>query len=231
MKKYLWLVMGILYFFTAAVAVTAREALSAEKVVGAGQDGFSVVIDAGHGGMDGGVTGITTGVKESDLNLSLAFLLQELFLDAGFSVTMTRKTSFGLCEGAKPWTKKGDMKMRKEIIQTSNPDFVLSIHQNSLAFTRSTRGAQVFYKQGEEQGKRVALLAQNALNAVYARHGVKGRNAVAAEYYMLECANVPSLIIECGFLSNPDDEKLLLTDVHKKQIAVAIFSGVVASLA
>ena len=107
---------------------------------------------------------------------------------------------------------------------------MISIHQNSLAFTQNTRGAQVFYKKGEEEGKRLALLTQNSLNAVYGKYGVKPRNAVAAEYYMLECANVPSLIIECGFLSNPEDEKLLLTDFHKNQIAGAIFSSVVAML-
>lgn len=230
MRKYLSLLTAFFYLFLVTVSVLLCVNSPLGQTVMSAQKRLSVVIDAGHGGIDGGVTGKTTGVKESDLNLSISYILKDLFVDAGFLVTMTRATEFGVTDGINAWTKKGDMKKRREIIQETNPDFVLSIHQNALAFNRSIRGAQVFYAQGKETDKQLAVIMQTALNAVYQKHGVKPRNATVGEYYMLECTTAPSLIIECGFLSSPNDEKLLLQDFHKKQIANAIFTSVVATL-
>ena len=230
MRKYVSLIMAIFYLFILSFSVVLREVFGEVSRVSTTQKPLSIVIDAGHGGVDGGVEGKQTGVTESEVNLSIAYLLKDLFLDAGFVVTMTRKTEFGLTDGTSGWTKKGDMKKRREIIQETNPDFVLSIHQNALAFNRSTRGAQVFYRKDKEADKQLAVVMQNSLNAVYAKYGVKPRNAMTGDYYMLKCTNVPSLIVECGFLSSPEDEKLLLQDFHKKQIASSIFASVMSVL-
>ena len=189
-----------------------------------------VVIDAGHGGIDGGVTGKQTGVKESDVNLSLSFLLKDVFEDAGFSVVLTRKTEHGLASDGGLWTKNADMRKRREIAQNASADLVLSIHQNFLPSSSKVRGGQVFYKAGEESNEKLARCVQDGINSVYTKYGVKNRMAKAGEYYMLECTNAPSLIVECGFLSNAEDEYLLTTVLHKKQIASAIFSGVMAYL-
>ena len=230
MRKYLSLLTAFFYLFILTSSVLLCVNSSLEQSVISEEKQFLIVIDAGHGGLDGGVTGKATGVKESDLNLAISYILKDLFVDAGFLVTMTRLTEFGVTDGINAWTKKGDMKKRREIIQEANPDFVLSIHQNALAFNSSIRGAQVFYSKGKEKDKELALIMQNSLNAVYQKYGVKPRNAMVGEYYMLECTVAPSFIVECGFLSSPNDEKLLLQDVHKKQIANAIFASVVASL-
>ena len=97
-----------------------------------------------------------------------------------------------------------------------------------LPSSSSVRGGQVFYKKGVANGEKLALCVQDGINSVYTKHGVKKRVAKEGEYYMLECTNAPSLIVECGFLSSPEDECLLKTDSHKKQLANAIFSGALA---
>lgn len=191
------------------------------------EEKFHVVVDAGHGGMDGGVVGRKTGVKESDLNLSIAFSLKEELEDAGFLVTMTRKTQFGLAETGAKWSKKQDMKMRKSIIAESDPSLVISIHQNYYPSV-SSRGGQVFYLKTCELGKNLALGVQEKINELYAKDGVKGRVATPSDYYILDCTSAPSIIVECGFLSSPKDEALLLTENYRAQIAKSIFAGVMS---
>ncbi len=189
------------------------------------EERLKVVVDAGHGGMDGGVTGRKTGVKESDVNLAIAFCLKDVLEDAGFLVTMTRKTQFGLTEDNKKWTKRGDMRRRKEIIEESNAALVVSIHQNAYPSV-STRGGQVFYLKGKERSKDLALCVQKRLNELYAKDGVKERVATPSGYYILSCVDVPSIIVECGFLSNAKDETFLLSRAYQKAIAESIFSGI-----
>lgn len=199
----------------------------AASVFVATEEKMRVVVDAGHGGMDGGVTGRKTGAKESDVNLSIAFCLKDVLEDAGFLVTMTRKTQFGLSEDNKKWTKQGDMRCRKEIVEESGADLVVSIHQNAYPSV-STRGGQVFYLKGQESSKNFALCVQERINALYTKHGVKERVATPSKYYILNCVDVPSIIVECGFLSNAKDEELLLSKNHQKALAESIFSGIMA---
>lgn len=190
-----------------------------------GENELKIVVDAGHGGMDGGVTGVKTGEKESNINLKIAFALSSVLEDAGFQVTMTRKTEYGLTDGKGKWSKRKDMQIRKEIIQNSRPSLVLSIHQNFYP-TGSARGGQVFYLKGDENAKRLALCVQESLNGLYAKRGVKGRVATPSKYYILNCSSAPSIIVECGFLSSATDDTLLAMDTHRIAIAKSIFSGV-----
>ncbi|MCD7729746.1 MAG: N-acetylmuramoyl-L-alanine amidase, partial [Clostridia bacterium] len=93
----------------------------------------TIVIDAGHGGMDAGIYGVTTKNKESDINLAIAIYLKGYFADAGFNAVMTRKTQAGLYGLPVKGFKKRDMQKRKEIIENCNADMVISIHQNSAS--------------------------------------------------------------------------------------------------
>ena len=215
--------MSLVCIVVAAFSLGLRSLNS--SVAASTEDKFHVVVDAGHGGMDGGVIGRKTGVKESDLNLSIAFSLKEVLEDAGFLVTMTRKTQFGLAETGKKWTKRGDMRRRKEIIQESNPSLVVSVHLNSYP-SSSSRGGQVFYKKDSVEGKNLALCIQEKINELYAEDGVKNRVITPSDYYVLDCAPVPSVIVECGFLSSAKDEALLLTESYRGKIARSIFGGI-----
>ncbi|MBR2341761.1 MAG: N-acetylmuramoyl-L-alanine amidase [Clostridia bacterium] len=230
MRRYFSIIFATICFCITACFTALRSIVYEREnsIFASSERVFTVVIDAGHGGMDGGVVGKRTGIKESDLNLGVSFALKDVFEDAGFFVVLTRKTQLGLSDDVGLWNKNADMRKRREIIKNANPDLVLSIHQNSLPSSTRVRGGQVFYKTDSLVGEKLAVLVQDAINFVYSKHGVKDRVAKAEEYYMLECTNAPSLIVECGFLSNAEDEYLLTTNTHKKQLANAIFSGVMA---
>ena len=185
----------------------------------------TVVIDAGHGGVDAGVMGKATGTKESEINLCIAKYLHGYFADAGFNVVMTRTTQGGLYGLSTKGFKMRDMKKRKEIIEKNNPDMVISIHQNFCPIP-SRRGGTVFFDKDSECGKLLADSIQNRLNVM--KECVKQSAALVGDYYMLKCPQNPSVIVECGFLSNSDDEALLITAEYQKSIAYAIFNGAVA---
>lgn len=186
------------------------------------QSRYTIVIDAGHGGIDGGVLGATTGVKESEINLSIAKKLKELFSSVGFNCVMTRITSSGLYGYLAPGHKDRDMRARAKIINESNPSLVISIHQNKYS-SPSRRGGQAFYKKGDKQSYLLATTLQQALNGVYT--GVKDYAPLCGDYFILNVSPCPAVIVECGFLSNPQDEALLITEEFQLSLATAIFNG------
>ena len=213
--------------FITAVTLCLR-ALSTPQTVGAERK-LSIVLDAGHGGIDGGVTGRKTGIKESDLNLSITHVLSETLTDMGFEVTLTRKTEGGLYGTPTKGFKRRDMQKRKEIIEEAKPALVLSIHQNFYP-SSSTRGAQVFYNKASVEGQTLATCLQEKLNGLYREQGVKNRTVSSGEYYMIECTSYPSVIVECGFLSNSLDEALLITKNWQKRLSQSIAQGVIEYL-
>lgn len=188
---------------------------------------YKIVLDAGHGGVDGGVSGVNTGVKESELNLIITKKLEKQLLEAGFSVVLTRKTDAGLYGLATENLKRKDMQKRQEIINKERPNLVLSIHLNKFSVS-TRRGAQVFYKNGDENAKLLANSIQNAFNLM--EEAPRQSSALVGDYYILKCSNYPSVIAECGFLSNPDDESLLITDEYQEKIAYSIYRGIVEYL-
>lgn len=209
---------------TAITFIICLGALSVRAVNEETPSKIRVVIDAGHGGVDGGVSGVTTGVKESDLNLKVAFKLEEYFLSAGISVVLTRNSEAGLYGNAVKNLKRKDMEKRRDIIKSVKPDLVISVHMNKYSL-QSRRGAQVFYKKGSENGKLLAENVQKSFNLM--SEAVRSCSALTGDYYILNCTEYPSVIVECGFLSNPEDEALLITDKYQQSVAYAIFKGVI----
>ncbi len=215
-----------LFLFVSAFALCVRT-LDFAVPVFALKNEMTILLDAGHGGVDGGVSGRKTGVKESDLNLAITLALQEELTDAGFEVVLTRRTETGLYGTATKGFKKRDMQKRREIILAAKPDLVVSIHQNFYP-TGNTRGAQVFYSKKDERAQRLAEKLQASMNGLYEKEGVKPRVKQTGEYYMLECSPYTSVIVECGFLSNLEDEKLLNKQSFQKKLADSIASGITA---
>ena len=229
-KSFLACAVAVAVLFVSAVGVCVR-ALFLPQAVFAGESvPIKIVLDAGHGGIDGGVTGVTTGTKESDVNLAITLRLKQTLDDMGFQTVLTRKTEAGLYDTATDGFKRRDMQRRKEIVQNADPALVISVHQNRYP-AASVRGAQVFFKRGDVEGERLASLLQEKLNALYQTEKVKGRKHTPSEYFMLSCTQNPSVIVECGFLSSPADEKLLLSPTWQKRLAESIGAGVVAYLA
>lgn len=191
---------------------------------GVGNGDVRIVLDAGHGGKDGGVSGISSGIKESTLNLDVVKRIERHLVASGFSVTLTRSSDAGLYGVATSNLKKRDMLKRKEIITEAKPTLVVSVHMNAYALS-SRCGAQVFYKAGSEEGKLLASLVQKSFNSMEKK--TRECNALSGDYYILNCSEYPSIIAECGFLSNPEEEKLLLTEEYREDLAYAIFKGII----
>lgn len=207
--------------FTAAVLL-ASFGISAVSAANAGEGApFSVVLDAGHGGVDPGVLGVNTKTKESDINLQIVRLLEKYFADAGFSVVLTRKNEGGLYGLPTTGYKRRDMEKRRDVIEQTAPNLVISVHQNNFIADRTRRGGQVFFKEGDERGKALADCIQSRLNAL---NGCD-YSALKGDYYILNCTQYASVIVECGFLSNAEDEKLLLDEEYRQKAAYVIFSG------
>ena len=212
----------------AALAVTVGMCLYALAQTAAGMRRMTVVVDAGHGGIDGGVVGRTTKVKESDLNLAVSRLLKAELEDAGFCVIETRPTAAGLYGAATAGYKRRDMQKRAEIINAASPVAVISVHQNFFSAS-SRRGAQVFFRADNALSETLACSVQTALNEM--PECVVKSEALCGDYYVLNCSDYPAVIVECGFLSNAEDEKLLTSSAYQKRIAQTIAAGMLAFLA
>lgn len=220
-QKFAFLMCPIIALAIISVTVTAPRQAS---VVG---DKMTVVIDAGHGGVDGGVEGVNSKVKESDLNLKYAMLLKKLFEQAAFNVVMTRQTSAGLYGAFSKGFKQRDLKERMRIANGVNADLFISVHMNNYS-DKSRRGAQVFYKIGDEKSKSLAEYVQESLNDM--KESVRACSTLAGDYYVLNNCDAPAVLCECGFLSSPEDEKLLLDDLYAESLTSAVFFGCVEYL-
>lgn len=183
---------------------------------------YTIVIDAGHGGIDGGSVGVVTKNDENHLNLEYAKCLKTYFENFDIGVVMTRSTLDGLYSPTAKNKKKSDMQKRKEIIEKSGANLVVSIHMNSFP-TKSSRGAQVFYDKNNEGGKALAECIQKrfVLDIENARKSPKH-----GDYFMVNCTTLPSVIVECGYLSNPTEDQLLSTSAYKEKVCYSIFCGV-----
>lgn len=188
---------------------------------------IKVVLDAGHGGIDSGVSGVSTGVKESELNLSYVKNIEKYLHNAGMSVVLTRTSNAGLYGVATKNRKRKDMEKRKQIINEAQPNLVLSIHMNKYSMS-TRRGAQVFYKKGDEYAKLLAQSIQNELNGM--EESSRECSVLTGDYYILNCSEFPSVIIECGFLSNIEDERLLIDKNYQDKLSYTIFRGIVSFL-
>ncbi|MBQ7307657.1 MAG: N-acetylmuramoyl-L-alanine amidase [Clostridia bacterium] len=181
---------------------------------------YTICLDAGHGGIDGGAIGSFT--KESDINLQITKKLTQYFVAGGFNVINTRLEDVLLCDDeSSPSFKLDDMKKRREIIQSTNPDFLISIHCNKFHLT-SCVGAQVFYQKNAENSKLFAQKISSYLldNLPNARSLI-----LEGDYYVLDSTSCPAVLVECGYLSNLEEEKLLASDDYQDKIAYSIYAG------
>lgn len=212
--------------FTACAVAAVTVCLSTSVAITAAKTpkpAFTVVLDAGHGGIDGGVTGITSGVKESDLNLEIVLALKKRLENVGIKVVLTRETRSGLYGSSVKGFKRRDMLKRKEIINGANADAFLSVHLNYYS-SPTRRGAQSFYRSGDENGRKLAEYVQKNLNSLSGQP--RTLSALTGDYYILNESEPPAAIAECGFLSSEDDEKLLLSTQYKNEIADKLATGI-----
>lgn len=190
-------------------------------------DGGKVVIDPGHGGYDPGMTGIG-GVKEKEINLQVAMLLGECLKEKGFEVIYTRTGDQGLYDENAENKKSQDMRRRCELIEETKPLFTVSIHQNSFS-DPSVYGPQVFYFEQSENGEKLAACVQEQLNTrlqIQNPRSIKGNT----NYYMLKRSKGTTILVECAFLSNPQEAEKIQTEEYQKAVAKAICEGIMEYL-
>ena len=179
------------------------------------------VLDYGHGGSDCGAIGTDTGVYESDLNLAVGERVAAALEDRGCRVLRTRTGRDALAD-----SKRADMALRGAILCTEGADCTVSIHMNKFS-DRSVKGPMCYYQAGAEAGK---ALAQSVTDALCLALDRPARLANPGNNFVTRIPDVPSVLVECGFLSNPDDERDLSDPAYQQRIAEAIADGVIAYL-
>lgn len=182
-----------------------------------------IVIDAGHGGEDGGATSCT-GVLESQINLQIALRLDDLCHLLGYDTKLIRKTDVSIyTEGKTIAAKKAsDLRQRVRMVNDTDGAILISIHQNIFSDSQYS-GAQVFY--GNTDGsKRLAQLLQEAFsNSV--NPNSNRRIKAADNIYLMQHIHKPGILVECGFLSNPQEEALLRDAAYQRKLCCVIISG------
>jgi N-acetylmuramoyl-L-alanine amidase len=196
--------------------------LSAFTAADSPSNDIVVVLDAGHGGIDGGATGISKRVKESDINLAITLSLEDMLKKAGVRVILTRRDENGLYGLFTRGFKMRDMNARKKIIEQSGCNILISIHLNTF-YNPEVRGAQTFFNIKSTESRQLAKLIQSNFNKEI--EPFKQRTELRGDYYLLECVKAASVIVECGFLSSPLDEALLTTAAHRERLARCIYNG------
>lgn len=185
-----------------------------------------IIIDPGHGGEDGGAVG-SDGTVEKDLNLAVAVKLQKLLEMSGCTVFMTRSEDESLStpeDAAKGERKVADLANRKQITDDLNVEAFVSIHMNTFTDPQYF-GTQVFYSSSPTDSKKLADLIQAEVKA-YDPENTRVAKDGSKNIFILSDTDIPSVVVECGFLSNEKDLARLKTDEYQQKIATAIFSGI-----
>lgn len=186
----------------------------------------NIVIDAGHGGEDGGAVA-DDGTVEKDINLKISLVLRNLFTEAGYNVTMTRDKDVALYHNDEQTIKSkkvADMKKRLEIYNSNSNNIIISIHQNKFE-EKKYSGAQVFYSPNNDKSKLLAEAVRNSIVSSIQKDNKRETKEATNSIYLLWNTTQPAIIVECGFLSNNNELNLLKNQKYQNKMAYAIFDG------
>ena len=186
-----------------------------------------IIIDAGHGFPDGGATGIDGSTIEANLNLKIALKLQKLLEASNCTIILTRSDENGIYDVDADTIRKqkvSDMKNRVKLANDSNAEFFISIHMNKLNES-NVSGFQTFYKNQDELSKRIAKCIQKSLN-YYIKEDNKKEIKSISNIYLAKNIEIPLVLVECGFLSNEQENSLLKNDSYQDKIAWSIYTGI-----
>lgn len=186
----------------------------------------TIILDAGHGSPDGGAVG-QDGSIESELNLDIVLKLQKLLEASNCTVILTRSDENGIYESTAETIREqkvSDMKSRADIANNSNAEMFVSIHMNKLEQTKYS-GWQTFYKNKDETSKEIAENIQTSLNYFIKKENSRTIKSISG-IYLTKNVEIPLVIVECGFLSNEEENKLLQTDDYQNELAWSIYIGI-----
>lgn len=187
---------------------------------------FCVVLDAGHGSPDGGAVG-ANGTQEKDINLDIVLKLQEILENRGFEIILTRSGDSGVFDSsAKTIHEKkiSDMNNRRDIINSGKADLFVSIHMNAFG-NKNAEGLHIFYSRNHPEAEPLANLMQEKISDITGAktHEVK----IASDtLYLMKNPMPPAILAECGFITNPEEEKRLNDEEYRAKIAFAIADAI-----
>ena len=185
-----------------------------------------IILDAGHGKPDEGASG-STGTTEESINLAITKKVQKLLEQSGSIVILTRSDENGIYnqdEDSLRNKKVSDIKNRVKIGNESSADIFVSIHLNKIEQSQYY-GWQTFFKQNNEQSKKLAQNIQQSLNESIQKENKRESLKISGKY-IIDHVEIPISIVECGFLSNPEEEKLLQQDKYQSRLAWGIYIGI-----
>lgn len=188
------------------------------------------VLDAGHGGADGGAVSIE-GAYESQINLAITLRLYDLLMLLGQTSVLTRTTAASLADDSSAslrQQKVSDTQNRVAIVNGINGAVLISIHQNALVGHAAVHGAQVFYSPTEGSDS-LAENVQQSLNLIINRDNDKNKKPIHSDVYLMNHVSCPAILVECGFLSNKEESQRLQDDSYQLLLATVIVCAVVRS--
>lgn len=186
----------------------------------------TIIIDPGHGGEDGGASS-ASGLLEKDLNLSISLYLKSFLEQSGFKVSLIRDGDYAVYDESASTLKEkktSDLKNRLKICNSSENNIYISIHQNKFQQS-SCKGTQVFYSPNNDISKAFAEAVQSTVKNLLQNDNDRKIKPSNGSIYILDNSEVPCILVECGFISNPDEAYLLSTGEYQKQISFALYLG------
>ena len=186
-----------------------------------------IILDAGHGGFDGGAVA-KDGTVEKDINLKICLKLASLLKSSGYNVILTREADVSTddVETDKiPSRKKSDLRNRLKLMKDFPNSVFISIHLNKFT-TAAASGAQIFYSEKEEESKILAEDIRKSIVSMLQKDNTRVNKKSTSSTYILHNATVPAVLVECGFLSNSEELKKLKNSEYQNQMAFTIFCGI-----
>ncbi|MBQ9745886.1 MAG: N-acetylmuramoyl-L-alanine amidase [Clostridia bacterium] len=214
------LIVSVTYFAGEKITSAGTEAGASANAEGK----LTVIIDAGHGGRDGGASA-EDGVLEKDLNLAVALRLRALLSTLDVNVVMTRETDVMLADENSAHKKRDDLNARLAMAGKYENCIFVSIHMNKFPVEKYS-GLQVYYSKNNEESRVLAETIQARASEFLQKGNARTVKAADSSIYILHHIEVPAVLVECGFLSNPEEAALLQTEAYQNKLAAVIFAAV-----
>lgn len=219
--------------FCASLILFGAQTMEAFGIVAFHADFFekktTIVVDAGHGGEDGGAVGVN-GSVEKDINLAIALALAEKLKASNFPVVLVRDGDYSMGDqtlNTVAERKRSDTKNRVQLVEETGDCLLISIHQNQFSQSQYS-GAQMFYSPNNDESAQLAeCIRQSVVNSLQPENTRQNKEA-GEEIYLLTHCQVPGVLVECGFLSNPEEAQRLVQQEYQQDMASAIYNGIIS---
>lgn len=218
------IILTLLYIYLVIFSFSVLNNTSKVNLNMSMENDINIILDAGHGGEDGGA--VVNNIVEKDLNLSITLKLADLFKSAGFNVTLTRDSdNFVNASGDTLRERKiSDMRNRLSIFNQNNQNIVISIHQNKFS-QEKYKGTQIFFSVNNNKSEILSRCIQKSIIDLIQPTNKRECKKADNNIYLLKNTVVPAILIECGFISNNEEAVKLQNEDYQKQLAFAIFTG------